>query len=250
MQAAPEKIHREIDMEIKRLRWKIPSGLFQTVYDLPVWQKATIWLLSMGIPIALFWYFFLSAHLEEISRISKRIPEIRQELVGLKMKSRQLSLTKREVKAMQEILQDTIKLLPRKGDIPSVLTKISSLGNEARLDFLSFRPQKEQVKTFYAAIPVEIEFRGSFYNTFLFLYNISHISPIVHIKNLSMGNAKQSRGVWSQSKASTRVASDKTSSEEFQGDNNWIITTHCRAITYRFLSKKEQKAQKRKKKRR
>lgn len=246
-------------MELKGITWKIPSGLFQTVYDLPAWQKAGIWLLSLAIPIGLFWFFYLSAHLEEMGRMSKKIPEIRQELVKLETKSKQLSLMEKELKAMERILQEALKLLPGKEDIPSVLTGISSLGNEARLDFLSFRPQKEQLKTFYAAIPVKIEFNGPFHNTVAFLDNIGRMTRIVHIKELSMGNARQSTGVWSQSKTTSKnlnsettskAGSTKTSGQEVQNSSDWTITTHCQAVTYRFLSPQEQQAQKKHKKRR
>ncbi len=246
-------------MEIKGFTWKIPSGLFQTVYDLPAWQKAGIWVLSIAIPIGLFWFFYLSAHLEEMGRMSKKIPEMRQELVKLKTRSKQLSLMEKDLKAMEEILQEALNLLPGKEDIPSVLTEISSLGNEARLDFLSFKPQREQLKTFYAAIPVEIEFKGPFLNTVLFLANISRMTRIVNIKELSMGDAKQNTGVWSQTKvasngmnseATSKAGSIKASGQEVQGDSGWTITTHCKAVTYRFLSPQEQQAQKRSKKRR
>ena len=191
--------------------------------------------------------------------MSKKIPEMRQELLKLETRSRQLSLMEKELKDMEEILQEALKLLPGKEDIPSVLTEISSLGNEARLDFLSFKPQREQLKTFYAAIPVEIEFNGSFHNTVLFLDNISHMTRIVHIKELSMGNAKQNTGVWSQSKvasnglnskATSKAGSIKASGQEAHGASDWTITTHCKAVTYRFLSPQEQQAQKRSKKRR
>lgn len=246
-------------MKIKGITWKIPSGLFQTVYDLPAWQKMTIWLLSIAVPIGIFWFFYLSSHLEDMNRISKKIPEIKQELVKLKIKSKQLPMMQKELEAMEKILQEALNLLPGKEDIPSVLTEISSLGNKAGLDFLSFIPQKEQIKTFYAAIPVKIKFKGTFYSTVMFFNDISNMTRIVHIKELSMGNARHDTGVWSQSKSTTKglnskatskAGSTKISGKEFQGDSDWTISTHCKAVTYRFITPQEKKARKRNKRRR
>ena len=155
-------------MNFKRPKWKIPVGLFQAVYSFPAWQKAAICLLSCAIPIGLFWYFFLADRIKEIDDLSERIPKLSQEVAELEARSRQIPKLEEELKIMQGILQKALKLLPEKKDIPSVLTEISTLGNEARLDFLSFKPQKEHLKEFYAAIPVKMEFNGPFHNIVAF----------------------------------------------------------------------------------
>jgi len=236
---------------------KIPPGLFQSVYALPVWQKASICLTVSVIPIALFWFFFLSVRLEEIKTMSEKIPKQRRELVKLEAKSKQIPQLEKELNTMEEILQKALKLLPEKKDIPTFLPEISSLGNEARLDFLSFKPQKEQPKTFYAAIPISIEFKGPFHSTVDFFNNISNMARIVHIKSVSMGKAQQTNKVWSQK--GTANSNQKTvdigeaapikdtvdssnGGQETKRDATWIISTRCDAVTYRFLSPEEQQA--------
>lgn len=249
-------------MKFNKPSWKIPPGLFQTAYSLPIWQKAGIWLLAIVIPIALFWFFFLSVRLEEIKTMSEKIPKLRQELVKLETKSKQISQMEGESDIMEEILQKALKLLPEKEDIPTFLPEISSLGNEARLDFLSFKPQREQPKAFYAAIPINMEFNGPFHNTVDFFDNVSRMARIVHIKSVSMGKAKQAMKVWSQKgsatsnqkteatgKASPIKGSGEglTEGQEVKRGSTWIINTRCEAVTYRFLSLEEQRAKKKKK---
>lgn len=244
-------------MKFNKPSLKIPSGLFQSVYALPVWQKASICLLVLVIPIALFWFFFLSIRLEEIKTMSEKIPKQRQELVKLEAKSKQIPQLEKELKTMEEILQKALKLLPEKKDIPTFLPEISSLGNEARLDFLSFKPQKERPKTFYAAIPISMEFNGPFHSTVDFFNNISNMARIVHIKSVSMGKAKQTTKVWSQkgSASSNQKTEDIGEAAPIKGtvespnvdqenkrDATWIINTRCDAVTYRFLSPEEQQA--------
>jgi type IV pilus assembly protein PilO len=244
--------------------WKIPPGLFQTAYSLPIYQKVGIWLLAIVIPIALFWFFFLSVRLEEMKTMSEKIPKLRQELVRLEEKSKHIAQLEEESNIMEEILRKALKLLPEKEDIPTFLPEISSLGNEARLDFLSFNPQKEQPEAFYAAIPINMEFNGPFHNTVDFFNNVSRMARIVHIKSVSMGEAKQAMKVWSQkgsatsnqkTEATNKVSSIKesgkgfTKSQEVKRDSTWIISTRCEAVTYRFLSLQEQQAKKGKGKR-
>lgn len=251
-------------MKFNKPSCKIPPGLFQTVYSLTTWQKAGIWLLAVVIPIALFWFFFLSVRLGEMKTMSERIPKLRQEVVELEAKSKQITQLEDELNIMKEILQKALKLLPEKEDIPTFLPEISSLGNEARLDFLSFKPQKEQPKAFYAAIPINMEFNGPFHNTVDFFDNVSRMARIVHLKSVSMGKAKQTTKVWSQkgsasenkkTEATGEAAPIKGSGEDLTKDQKvkrgsaWIINTCCEAVTYRFLSLEEQQAKKGKGKR-
>ncbi len=250
-------------MKFNKPGWKIPPRLFQTVYFFPIWHKAGIWLLAIVIPVALFWFFFLSVRLGELKTMSEKIPKLRQELVKLEAKSKQIPQIEEELNIVEGVLQKALKLLPEKEDIPAFLPEISSLGNKARLDFLSFKPQKEQPKTFYAAIPIHMEFNGPFHNTVDFFDNVSRMARIVRIKEVSMGKAKKTTKVWSQKGSATsnqktevpgEAASIKgggegpTEGQEIKRGNTWMINTRCEAVTYRFLSPEEQQARKKKKK--
>ncbi len=241
-------------MKLKKPEWKIPTGLFETVYNLPGWQKAAIFAGSWAIPIAIFWFLFLSPKLTEIQNISQQLPALRQQIQNLEKKSRQIPQLEAELKTVDTIFSKAMKLLPETKDIPSVLTEISSLGNEERLMFLSFKPGREQLRNFYAEIPVKLQFTGPFHNTVSFFDKVSRMARIVHIKEVSMGSARKNKEVWSkkgtlekasgniQQNSETKVTDSGETSIERGGD--WIITTTCNAVTYRFLTPEEQKAQK------
>ena len=237
---------------------KIPNSVFDTVYSMPLWQKILILLASWIIPLALFWYLFLSVRLGELNTISNKIPKLKQEIAILELKSQQLPKLEKELKEMQKILKQAMKLLPEKEDIPSVLTAISSLGNEARLEFQAFKPGPEKIHDFYASIPVTLEFKGPFHNTVVFFDRVSRMARIVHIQDVTMGEAKESEQVWSQAtKESTTTNSEtqaKTPSNNITGNgeviqrgSTWIIQTKCTAVTYRFLTPEEQKKYKKNK---
>ncbi len=251
-------------MKVKKQKFGIPQQLFDTVYRMPAWQKALILVVSWAVPLALFWFLFLSVRMGEIDSISTKIPTLKQEIAVLELKSRQLPKLEKELKAMQGILKQAMKLLPEKEDIPSVLTEISSLGNEARLEFQAFKPGAEKREKFYASIPVSLEFKGPFHNTVVFFDRVSRMARIVHIKDVSMGNARESSQIWSQTmnssyKGSKPVNSVQALSEGSEGHgvsgvvqrgSSWVVKTRCTAATYRFLTPEEQKANKKKKKKR
>ncbi len=250
-------------MNVKTSKIPIPTGLFETVYRMPLWQKVLILLGSWIVPLVLFWILFLSARIGEMDSISGKIPKLQHEIEVLETKRKQLPKMEKELEAMQRILNQAVKLLPEKEDIPSVLTEISILGNEARLEFQAFKPGKEKKEKFYAAIPVSLEFSGPFHNTLVFFDKISRMARIVHIKDVSMGNARQSAQVWSQvggnqgngnsvqaeSPAASAEGAD-SGSDVVQRGGSWVINTRCTAVTYRFLTPKEQQHSKKKRKKR
>lgn len=242
-------------MKLPTLKQKIPPGLFQAVYGLPGWQKAAILLFACCLPLVLFWFFFLSPRLGELDGLKGRIPQLQSEMERLRKKAKELPELEKELNAMEGILSKAVRLLPEQKDIPAVLTEISSLGNQARLEFLSFRPGNETPKGFYAAIPVDMELKGSFNNTVSFFDRVGRMARIVHIGEVTMGEAKQSSEVWSQrggevpsseGRAGDRAAD--TESTEAEGEKglerggSWVVKTRCQAIAYRFLDLEEQKA--------
>ncbi len=240
-------------MKLNKITFQIPQGLFDTVYNLPLWQKILILIATWAVPLGIFWMLFLSPRLGELGTLSDKIPKLQREIAVLKAKEKKISALRGELAVMQGILQKAMKLLPEKKDIPSVLTEISSLGNAERLAFLSFHPKGEQMRTFYAAIPVEMEFSGPFHNTVTFFDKIGRMSRIVHLQNISMGNAQQGKHIWSQT-ANTQsgVSGGQEASGGAEGaletkgavQSSLIIKTRCSAEIYRFLTPEEQKARK------
>lgn len=245
-------------MILTKPAFQIPPNLFNTVYNLPLSHKILILILAWGVPIVLFWFFFFSPRLGELSTLSKQIPQLKQEIARLEAKERQLPQMEEELKIMEEILGKAVRLLPEKKDIPSVLTEISSLGNAAHLEFVSFEPQKEQIKDFYVAIPVKILIKGPFHNTVSFFDKLSRMGRIVHVKEFSMDKAEESTQIWSQSggEAASKGASsmqdnsastlqqDSKGAEKSVRGGTWVITTDCTVETYRFLTDEEQKQRK------
>jgi len=233
----------------QQLSIKIPPTIFEFVYQLETWQKITIFIVSWVIPILIFWFLFLGPKINQLNTLNEQIPQLEKQMNILEMKAQRLPLIKEELKLMQEILKRALQLLPTKKDIPSVLTQISTLGNECHLEFISFQPKREILKGFYAEIPVSIVVQGPFHNTISFFDKVTRMARIVHIKSIDMGGAKQSKAIWSQTtngKSNSSLSNNKTNKDQSIG-GNWIIKTTCQAITYRFLTKEEITKEKRKK---
>jgi len=227
----------------------IPPGFTDSLLGMPLWQKFLIWIASLAVPVVLMWMFFFSPRIGELKTLMTNIPRLSEELRVLEEKAGELPQIRQEIQEMEAILTSAMKLLPETKDIPSVLTGISNIGNEERLEFQLFKPENEQKQAFYASIPVNLEFSGPFHNTVHFFDEVSRMDRIVHIQEVTMGQAKEAPETWSHTAAQTDTAGSPSDtgpgspSEGLTEASRWVIKTKCQAVTYRFLTPEEQKAE-------
>ena len=150
-------------------------------------------------------------------------------LARLKGVEQNLRAFKKEFKETEEKFREALKFLPNNEEIPTLLTSISNLGAQSGLEFLLFQPEKEVPRNFYAEIPVKLEVTGPYHNVATFFDQVSRLSRIVNIGDITMSEMKAA----------------KTQADVV------ILKTGCTATTYKFIEPKEEpkKGKKRRKKR-
>jgi type IV pilus assembly protein PilO len=145
--------------------------------------------------------------MEKVQELEKERGSLESQLATAQVKARQLAQYRERKRQAEADFMVAKKLLPEKREIPSLLTGISQSGQDAGLEFLTFQPQNETIKDFYAEIPVFIKVSGGYHNVAMFFDNVSRLYRIVNMKDIEM-KAEQ--------KANT-------------------LTTICTAVTYRFV---------------
>lgn len=138
-------------------------------------------------------YVRLEAKLQEDRRIAGNLPMFRAEFEKL-----------------QKQLNDALAELPNQKEIPSLLTSIAGLARDEGLEVLSFKPKAEQIKGFYAEVPVDLQLEGAYHEVAMFFYEVGRLARIVNINNLQMGKAKMV-------------------------DGRNILSISCLATTFRFV---------------
>ena len=115
-----------------------------------------------------------------------------------------------EIADLEGQLKIALRQLPNSKELPGLLTDISTLGKKSGLEFKAFRPRSEVNRGFYAEVPIEIEFTGSYHEVAVFFDRVSKLDRIVNIGDLEVGVAKE-------------------------GLNGTILKVSGRATTFRFL---------------
>ncbi|MDP3029124.1 MAG: type 4a pilus biogenesis protein PilO [Deltaproteobacteria bacterium] len=187
----------------------LPPRIERLVTGLPFKQKILIYIGILAALVAVFVVVLIGPQFKKIGKLRGELEDAQATLSRVKHKAANLAQFKAELEVTKAQFQRALLLLPDKKEIPSLLTNISSLGNEAGLEFILFKPKEEVPKDFYAEIPIEIIVEGPYHNVGVFFDKVSKLPRIVNISNVSMTDPQKAHGTM-------------------------MVKTSCLATTYRF----------------
>ena len=190
------------------------NELIDRILSLPKAQKVGLLAGLILLIVGLDWTLFYSPLTIRIFDLEEQIKNARVERIRKKDLTRDSAKLKEQLDELNQMLRKAIAQLPERKEIPELLSSISAKAREAGLEILIFRPQAENLRDFYAEIPVDIVVRGGFHNVVTFFDEVGRLNRLVNIRNIEMRNPE--------------VKGTKMS-----------VQTSTQAITFRFLDEAE-----------
>jgi type IV pilus assembly protein PilO len=190
------------------------QDLLDRFFELDSRQRLLVSLGSVMLVFGLYWSFVYSARRAETLEVTAKIAELsqqrdaKQQLVSDMVK---LQATVRELGAQ---LKQAEARLPDSKEIPDLLSSISSAGRDSGLDVMTFRQRPEQLRDFYAEVPVDVSVRGNYHEVAAFFDRVGKLDRIVNVGDIVMQRPER------------------------DGDE-MIVETLCSATTFRFLDEAE-----------
>jgi type IV pilus assembly protein PilO len=197
------------------------------------------------ILIGYFYYtLFLQTALTNKMTLETKLAGLLQQIAEKERTVAQLDKYIREVSALKESFKVALLKLPNEREIPGLLAAVVQSGNGSGVDFLLFEPnppekkppemkpgapqpppskpndpktpvpKKAEPEKFYDEIPIKVQLAGGFHNTLSFFEQVAHLSRIVNIEDITMGDALDVKG------------------------RGRVIKTSCTVKTYMFADKK------------
>ena len=163
------------------------------------------------IPAVIFYFVSYSPTADKIGKLDKQKDSLTKEVREVERKAADLKKFEKELEEARAVFEETSILLPKEKEIPRLLTDISALGRAAGLEFLTFKPQADIPKDFYAEIPISINVSGPYHNIGYFFDQVSKLERIVTVSNIKMGSPKKD-GV------------------------EMLLSSDCVLVTYRFTN--------------
>lgn len=188
----------------------------EKILKLPAKQKVLILVLVLVLEAAaMVWFLYIPKHKEHIN-LKAEYAKLQTEIEDKTRIANNLPRLQAEYDQLNRELALALTELPNSKEIPSLLTSITTLGKNAGLDFLVFRPKGEAPKDFYAEVPVDISVSGSYYSVANFFAAVANLPRIVNITNVAFSDIRNV-------------------------NNRMMTRVSCLATTFRFLDKKEMK---------
>jgi type IV pilus assembly protein PilO len=185
-------------------------AILDKIDAIPAKQRALIVAVVLLGMVGGFYQFVYKTKTTSIRIQEARLTKLNSELQDLRAIKKKLEEFKLMIASLEVQLDEAQRQLPRSKEIPTLLNDISKFGKGAGLEFLSFRPAKENIQGFYAEVPINLVINGPFHNLAKFVDDIVHYPRIIKISSINMSAPKEVEG-------------------------HMVVRSTCKATTYRYV---------------
>ena len=148
--------------------------------------KATV-LIGLFLLILLAgWWFVWDDQLTDLSTKQHEEETLKQQYIEKKRQAVNLDLYTQQLADIDRSFGALLKQLPNKSEIEALLIEVNQAGLGRGLQFELFRPAQEQIKDFYAELPIAVKINGTYHDFGAFAADIAKLPRIVTLNNLSI----------------------------------------------------------------
>lgn len=190
------------------------NDLLERFFELESRQRVMAVVGLLAVVFGGYWYFVYAGRRAETIAVTAKIKDLRTQRESKQKLVANIGELQQTVRDLGAQLKEAEAQLPDSKEIPDLLTSISSAGRDSGLEVISFRQRQEQLKDFYAEVPVDVTVRGNYHEVATFFDRVGKLDRIVNVADIVMQSPKR------------------------QGDE-MIVDTLCSATTFRFLDEQE-----------
>jgi type IV pilus assembly protein PilO len=190
------------------------NDLLERFFELETRQRLMACTAALVLVFGAYWYFVYSGRRAETLAVMAKITNLREQRDSKQKLVANIGQLQETVRDLGAQLKQAEARLPDSKEIPDLLSSISSAGRDSGLEVISFRQRTEQLKDFYAEVPVDLTVRGNYHEVATFFDRVGQLDRIVNVGDIVMQTPKR------------------------EGDE-MIVDTLCSATTFRFLDEKE-----------
>ena len=164
--------------------------------DVGVWPVAPRVAVLLALVVAILvagWWFVWSDQLDALALREQDEIKLRDEYVAKKTQAVNLDLYVQQLSEIDRSFGALLKQLPSKSEVEALLIEINQSGMGRGLQFDLFKPGQEIVKDFYAELPINVKLTGSYHDFGAFAGDISRLSRIVTLNNISIAANPQTK---------------------------------------------------------
>ena len=136
------------------------------------------------------WWFLWSDQLAELEAKEREEETLKQQYLDKKKQAINLDLYVQQLAEIDRSFGALLKQLPNKSEIEALRIEVNQAGLGRGLQFELFKPGQEQIKDFYAELPIAIKINGTYHDFGAFAADIAKLPRIVTLNNIAIAPAK------------------------------------------------------------
>lgn len=156
----------------------------------PLVPKVTVLVGLFAVILLAGWWFVWSDQSAELDAKQKEEETLKQQYLDKKRQAVNLDLYIQQLADIDRSFGALLKQLPDKSEIDALLIEVNQAGLGRGLQFELFKPGQEQIKDFYAELPIAVKINGSYHDFGAFAADIAKLPRIVTLNNIAISPAK------------------------------------------------------------
>ena len=152
---------------------------FNNIGNWPQQAKVVFCALLSLLIVFLAWFALISGKREELASLENTESSLREEFVKEQGRAVNLAPLKQQLAQMEQVLQQMLRQLPSKTEMPDLIIDISQTALSSGLSNELFQPGAEQPKEFYAEKPIALRMVGSYHQFGAFVSGVASLPRVV-----------------------------------------------------------------------
>jgi len=166
-------------MSANKKKIKLNELDFNNIGSWPREAKIGFCALVALLIVGLAWYLFISDKKGELETLERQEAELRSEFETKQGKAANLPHLKVQLTQMEQQLQQMLRQLPSKTEMPDLIVDISQTALATGITNELFQPGPEEPKEFYAEKPISLRMVGSYHQFGAFVSGVASLPRVV-----------------------------------------------------------------------
>jgi len=152
---------------------------FNNIGSWPQQAKIVFCALLALLIVVLAWFALISGKRDELDGLEQNEVTLRAEFEKEQGRAVNLEPLKQQLAQMEQVLQQMLRQLPSKTEMPDLIIDISQTALSSGLNNELFQPGEEMTKEFYAEKPIALRMVGSYHQFGAFVSGVASLPRVV-----------------------------------------------------------------------
>lgn len=159
---------------------------FKDLPNLPVKVQMISLALMLLLILLAAQFLIFSGQQDELSALEQQEVQLKEQFLDKKRQATNLAALEAQLTQIESSFGTLLKQLPSRSEMDALLTEINQAGIGRGLQFELFRPGSETTNEQMATLPIQIRLSGSYEELSTFVHDVSRLSRIVTIHDISL----------------------------------------------------------------